>query len=118
MAASPGEASAMTREFWSIATALVLACACSAPSEEEIKKEFAEYVATRKACATDDDCVLAWTDCPLGCGTAVSLEHQSDVERKARELIEDYESGGQSCVYDCMALTAVCADGSCTEMPQ
>ncbi len=106
----------MRRSLWSVVGALVLGC--GAPSAEEIKKEFADYVASRRACMTNDDCVLAATDCPLGCGTAVAREDQADVERKARELVDDYESGGEQCYYDCIALSAVCDAGSCTEVTQ
>jgi len=103
------------RWHWSIAAVFALSCA---PSEDEIKAEFADYVASRKACSMDDDCVLASIDCPLGCGIAVAREHQSDVEKKARELVDDYESGGQGCDYDCAALMAVCEAGRCEETPQ
>jgi hypothetical protein len=93
----------------------VVACA---PTQDEIKAEFTEYVASRKACTVDDDCVLASTGCPLGCGTAVARKHQDSVETKARELIDEYESGGQGCDYDCVALDVSCDAGRCQEVPQ
>ena len=88
-----------------------------APSEDEIRAEFEEFVSPRKACTTNDDCVLAATGCPLGCGTAVNREQQAAVEAKARELIEDYESGGAACDYQCIALEAACVEGRCVEEP-
>jgi hypothetical protein len=97
---------------WVLCVGLLSACA---PSEEEIKAEFADFVDSRKACATNEDCVVAWTGCPLGCGTAVNRRHQEAVEQKARELVEDYESGGASCVYDCTVVAAVCLEDRCTE---
>jgi hypothetical protein len=102
---------------WQLSIAALLALAC-APSEDEIEQEFADYVASRKACAVDDDCVLASTECPLGCGTAVAREYQSEVEQKARELVDDYESGGQSCQYGCVALVAACQAGRCEAVSQ
>ncbi len=96
---------------------LPVACflfAC-APSEEEVQAEFKEFVSTKKACSIDDDCVIAATGCPLGCGTAVNKKHQREVEAKADELIEDYESNGRSCDYECVGSVAVCAEGRCDE---
>lgn len=98
---------------------IVLACCLvgCAPSEEEIQAEFDEFVATRRACSVDDDCVLAATGCPLGCGTAVNRRHEGEVEAKARELIDDYESFGRACEYDCIASVAACIEGRCDEQP-
>ena len=39
--------------------------------------------------------------CPLGCQVAINAKHKQQVERRARELIDDYETGGRSCAYDC-----------------
>jgi hypothetical protein len=88
------------------------------PSEEEIQKEFDAYVAARNACTVTDDCVLANADCPLGCWVAVNRAYQADVEKKARDLVTDYESGGPSCVYDCQPAVPVCTDGHCVLDPQ
>jgi hypothetical protein len=92
---------------------LVMSCA---PPEEEIEEEFRDFVATRKDCSSDDDCVLAATGCPLGCGTAVNRAHQAAVESKARELIADYESAGRACAYGCNQLVATCVDTQCSEV--
>jgi hypothetical protein len=108
-------ATAMTRIPF--ASALVVLAAC-ASSEREIQKEFDAYVAERKSCTVTDDCVLASTGCPLGCGTAVNRVYQADVEAKARELIDEYQSGGRSCQYSCLVITAVCTEGRCMGEPQ
>ena len=97
---------------------MLFSTAACAPSEEEIQEEFDAYVAKRNSCTVTDDCVLASTDCPLGCGTAVNRTYQADVERKARELVADYESEGQQCYYDCQVLVAVCTEGRCVAEPQ
>jgi hypothetical protein len=96
---------------------MILIGAC-APSEEEVQEEFDAYVAERNACTVTDDCVLATADCPLGCWVSVNRAYQADVEAKARELVEDYESGGQKCYYDCIPAVAVCRDGRCAADPQ
>ena len=73
-----------------------------APSQEEIEREFDAYVDGANACSAASDCGIARVDCPLGCFVAVRADRVTSVERKARELIEDYESGGRSCAYDCV----------------
>jgi len=99
----------------------LLACACSAigaPSEEEIKEEFAAEVERSNDCTADSECVVAFANCPLGCFALVNAQHKARVEQKARELVEDYESGGQSCVYDCEpAPPLACVDGECAGAP-
>ena len=61
------------------------------------------------------DCGIARVDCPLGCFVAVRADRVTSVERKARELIEDYESGGRSCAYDCVEPGALeCVRERCT----
>ena len=92
----------------------LVACA---PSEDEIQAEFDEFVSTKQTCTVDDDCVLASTGCPLGCGTAVNRKHQKEVEAKADELIEDYESNGRMCEYECTGSVAVCVKRQCDEQP-
>ena len=88
-----------------------------APSEEEVRAEFEKFVSSRRACALDADCVLAAAGCPLGCTAAVNREHQAAVEAKARELIEDYESGGAACDYECVSEQAACVERLCTGRP-
>jgi hypothetical protein len=100
----------MTKVTFGSALIVLMSCA---PSEEEIKKEFDAYVAERNACMVTDDCVIASTGCPLGCGTAVNRVYQAAVEAKARELVDEYESEGQKCYYDCNVPVPVCMDGRC-----
>jgi hypothetical protein len=92
---------------------MVLVTAC-APSEEEIQAEFDSYVRSASGCESADECAIASAGCPLGCWVAVRADRVDDVERRAEELIEDYESGGQGCDYDCASPgTPVCTDGRC-----
>lgn len=85
-----------------------------APSAEDVKQEFDAYVANANQCEETAECTLATAGCPLGCVAAVRVEAKADVERKARELIEDYESGGTVCEYECVAVSgAECRDGRC-----
>ena len=79
-----------------------------------MQQEFDAYVAKANQCEETAQCTLATAGCPLGCVVAVRVEAKADVERKARELIEDYESGGAMCAYDCAAVSgAECRDGRC-----
>lgn len=97
---------------------LLFAAACGAPSEEEVKEEFEAFVAARNQCTADDDCVLAAANCPLGCYAAVNRQHQAEVEKKARELVEEYQSGGRSCAYGCVGAVPACQDGRCAAVPE
>jgi hypothetical protein len=93
-----------TRPVLGLGLALALAagaCALVAPSEEEIKAEFAAYVAKANHCQQASDCAEAHPGCPLGCSVPVRADRKADVERKAHDLIADYERGGRSCEYDC-----------------
>lgn len=97
----------------SLLGALLLASACGA-SEEDVQREFDAYVAKANHCEEASECVLATAGCPLGCSVAVNAGAKADVERKARELIEDYESGGTMCEYSCVSVSSLeCTDGRC-----
>jgi hypothetical protein len=96
------------------ALALLLFGGC-APSEEEIQEEFEAEVAGSRACEQASDCVAISPGCPLGCWVVVSTTARDRVTRKARELIEDYESGGSACDYGCIEAPAVaCSAGACS----
>ena len=43
----------------------------------------------------------------------VRADAAEEVRAKAKELIDDYESGGQTCVYDCLIVTVDCVGGRC-----
>ena len=93
---------------------LALLC-CSSPSADEVKDEFDRYVADRADCTTADDCTVVAADCPLGCWVAVRADRTGEVEEKAEELVDDYESGGARCDYECAAAPAVaCTASVCT----
>jgi hypothetical protein len=97
---------------------LLGAVACGPPSEEEIRREFTAYVAARNQCSVNDDCVLANANCPLGCYAAVNRVYQAEVEAKARELVSEWEKGGQGCAAMCIEAVPVCTDGHCQRVPQ
>jgi hypothetical protein len=93
---------------------LWVATASCAPSEEELQEEFAEEVARSNTCEEASDCVIVWPGCPLDCWVAVNAEQRTRVEAKARELIDEYESGGRACDYLCIdAPEPACAEGRC-----
>ena len=90
-----------------------------APSEAEVRSEFADYVNDANACETASECAIATAYCPLGCFVAVRAERVESVERKARDLVDDYEAGGQQCVNDCAIPTGTeCIDGRCAARSQ
>jgi hypothetical protein len=112
--ASVVEARCGTRAVCAAALALLLLGGC-APSAEEIQEEFDAEVARSRACEQVSDCVVISPGCPLGCWVVVSAAAQDRVSRKARELIEDYESGGAACDYGCTEAPAVaCLAGACS----
>lgn len=84
-------------------------------SEEDIQAEWDETVAASNACQTAAECVLVWPGCPLGCFTAVNSSKKAELEAKAAELIDEYESGGVACEYGCVAPGPLeCVGGKCT----
>lgn len=91
-----------------------LGCASCGKSEEDVREEFAEVVAGANACQQASECVLVSPGCPLACFVAVNSAKKAEVEEKARELVEDYESLGQSCEYDCAVPGPIeCVAGRC-----
>ena len=93
---------------------MALAGAACAPSEEEVQDEFAAEVERSNDCSADSECVIATADCPLGCWAIVNARFKARVEQKAAELVEDYESGGSGCVYDCQPPPPLaCIAGEC-----
>jgi hypothetical protein len=103
--------------FWLLALTLT-GCGLLAPSEEEVRKEFRDYVAGANQCARDEECALASADCPLGCYVAVRADRKAQVEAKARELVEAYSRGGRACAYGCVpAGPIVCREQRCFVSP-
>ena len=96
----------------------VLAFGGCTPTGEEIQAEFDAAVADANHCGADTDCVLVHPGCPLGCYVAVNKDHQAEIAELAEDLIEDYESSGQACMYSCMAPGEPrCEQGRCTVDP-
>jgi hypothetical protein len=100
------------RGAWLAVAVALLALGC-ARSEAEIKAEFDAFVATRNECAATEECVLAAADCPLGCFAAVNVKHEAAVEKKADELVDEYERWGRHCENDCASGKATCVEGRC-----
>jgi len=89
-------------------------CVLFAPSEEDVQAEFNDYVNGANSCTSVDQCAFASAGCPLGCAVPVRKDRVADVENKARELIDDYESGGRRCDYECVAAPELaCTAGRC-----
>jgi hypothetical protein len=110
--------------LWRRALALValagaLGAAGCAPSEEEIERDFDAYVQRANSCSAASECGIAAVECPLGCYVPVRLDRVASVEREGRELVDDFESGGRSCDYDCPPPGEVdCVAGRCTMKSQ
>ncbi len=85
-------------------------------SEADVRAEFQTYVAGANSCKDALECAVATADCPLGCFVIVRADRKDDVERKARDLVAQYQSAFQTCVYDCRTPgTLVCVDSRCGE---
>jgi hypothetical protein len=84
------------------------------PSEDDIKRRFGEYVSGANACTAASECAVASSNCPLGCFVPVRADRKTDVEKRARELIAEYERGGRRCDYDCVPPGQLaCLSGRC-----
>jgi hypothetical protein len=91
---------------------------CLFPSEEDVQRRFREYVAGANACTQASECAVASAGCPLGCSVAVRAERKADVEKRARELIAEYQRGGRHCEYDCVPNGPLtCTSGRCDFLP-
>jgi hypothetical protein len=98
---------------WLVLPVVAFVAACGA-SEEDVQREFDEFVAERNRCSADTECVLVFPGCPLGCFVAVNAQFEAVVAAKAEDLIDDYERGGTRCDYGCVQAGAVvCLDGRC-----
>jgi hypothetical protein len=94
---------------------VLVGCAATA---EEVRADFEAYVAGANACAVDADCAIASGDCPVGCWVVVRVDRVDDVERRAQELVSDYERGGARCEYDCVPPgDPICDGGRCASTP-
>jgi hypothetical protein len=105
--------------FWSgCLVALVLSTGCRGRSEDSVRREFEAYLAAINHCSSVAECTTIGPGCPLGCQVAVPARHKDAAMSKARDLIDQYESGGTSCLYEC-ALTGplVCEQSRCTLTP-
>lgn len=98
-----------------VAVAFALSACSNHPSEEEIQSEFDAYVLKNNSCKVSADCSIVNPGCPLGCYVAVRADKADAVQKKAKQLIDDWESGVQSCLYDCTEPPELaCTDSVCT----
>lgn len=102
---------------WLLPWSVALTACSKPPSRDEIKAEYQAFVADRGACSATAECVLVQPECPLGCNTPVNEEHAEAVKAKARDLIADYESGGETCDYKCPLRQVECQEGRCEAVP-
>lgn len=80
-------------------TSLLLLAGCL--SSEGASEQWAAWVDDHNACEQVSDCVIVYTECPLGCASAVHADFEDEAEEEADRLVRRYESGGRSCAYDC-----------------
>lgn len=100
-----------------IISVLVSGCGGDAPSESEIKAEFDVAVEVSRECETDEQCVLVYAGCPLGCSAAVNADSEEYITNLAARLISEYERNGSRCEYSCLAVRPVCSDNLCGSVP-
>jgi hypothetical protein len=97
-----------------LACSVMPACILFAPSEEDVKNDFAVIVDAANHCDAAEQCTSVSAGCPLPCFVGVRKDRAAEVERKGKELVEDFESGGRSCDYDCSVPgTPTCKNGRC-----
>lgn len=83
-------------------------------SDEELQQDLDAFVAERNSCQADEDCVVVYTECPLGCGHAVTVGEEEEVSAHADALVLEAGMSGQVCAYDCLELFARCdSSGHC-----
>ncbi len=87
-------------------------------SEEQIQARWESFLDENTSCEVAEDCALVSPGCPLGCATAVRADAVDEAEELAARLIRQYEAGGRSCAYDCVAFEGVTCDaGRCALVP-
>ena len=97
-----------------LALLLFVCGSCAAPSEDEIRAEFDSFVGSHNACDDVSECTLIFPGCPLGCYVPINVESADDASAKAKALIDDYESGGRGCAYNCIEATPLaCRNHRC-----
>jgi hypothetical protein len=58
--------------------------------------------------------LIGSVDHQIPCWVSVRQDRAAEVERKGRELVNDFESGGSGCDYECAARgTPSCKSGRC-----
>lgn len=98
--------------------ALALAALGGCLSEDRAQDRWEAWVAEHATCEQPEDCAVVYTECPLGCFTAVNVEFVDEAERVSDRLIDRYEVGGRACVYSCLPAGPVdCEAGACVVLP-
>ena len=83
-------------------------------TEESAARLFNNIVDTYNECTTDNECMVLYPGCPLGCGAAIHTIHEQAVRDAADELMTRYNQQNQpSCAYICMPIYPICHEGEC-----
>lgn len=90
---------------------LLLAGCLFGISDEEAQSRWDDFVSTRNACETVDECVIVVPGCPLGCNTAVNAEYDEEALDYAEQLVSQT---GSDCEYKCAGATLACEESRCT----
>lgn len=98
--------------------AFAILAAAGCVNETQVQAEFDAHVAENNECAVDADCTVISPGCPIGCFAAVRADAADACQRRANSLIDQWEAGGRSCAYSCIAVgAAYCSEGRCTFDP-
>ena len=92
----------------------ILICSCTTGiSEEEAIQQFEEALIGKQFCETDENCTIVSPGCPLGCNVSVNTNYLAELRIIATDLVDKYNSGGQTCDYGCLVAYPVCVIDRC-----
>lgn len=104
----------LARNLCTILAVFLIGCGSDSGSGDiDIQNNFTQEVDRSNSCATDNDCVLVYPGCPLGCGVAVNVGAEEKVRNLAAEIIDSHNKNNPACAYSCMALYTVCYIDTC-----
>ncbi len=82
-------------------------------SREEANAQFKQAISQANSCTTDEDCVVVYPGCPLGCSVSVNPDRQQAIKSLAKELVQSFEQREGRCDYFCEAQYPVCVIDRC-----
>lgn len=90
-------------------------CPSGTQSCEEKEQELADFIRSKRACRTDDDCSVLVRACGpfMTCGKPVSTGALGDVKVAIADYIKACPGDGVTSCADCAARGAVCERGFC-----